>query len=257
MLNASFTGLISAIASLALSAGAHAAGRVVISEIMYNPNSKEDKGQSEWIELANVGDETVEIKGWRIDDEDRFDWGKFSCTLAPGGVVVLINSDFVTEDEFRAAWDADAGESAAASYQVFAVKWGGIANTPAADNEVLQLLNEKNEVVCEVKQEGQWPDCSRPDGSSIYLIDLSASDLSDGKAWKRSDKGVAGARNNVKTEIYAGSDTGSPGYVPGLDAGPIAAAPPKSATKPKPAAKTPTKPAASQPTSKPDSKIDY
>ena len=48
---------IAALASIALAVPAHAAGRVVITEIMYNPNSKEDKGQSEWIEIANVARE--------------------------------------------------------------------------------------------------------------------------------------------------------------------------------------------------------
>jgi len=245
---------MTALATAALSPSALADGRVVITEIMYNPNSKEDKGQTEWIEIANVGDQAVEIKDWRIDDEDKWDWGKFTCTLVPGGVAVLVNSDYLTEQQFREAWDA--GESAGPpEYQVIPVKWGGIANSPAADNEIVQLLNDKGEVMCEVKQQGQWPECARPDGASIYLVDLSAEDLNDGRIWKKADKGVAGARTNAKTEIFNGNDIGSPGFVPGLDGGPVAAGPKKPGAKPsnKPGAK----PAASQPTSRPDNKIDY
>lgn len=274
MLTSSNRTILTVIAALALSSSALADGRVIITEIMYNPNSKEDKGQSEWVEIANVGDDAVEIKDWRLDDEDKWDWGKFTCTLAPGGVAVLYNADYLTEEQFREAWDRR-GEAETLDYQAIGVKWGGIANTPGPDNEILQLLDDKNAVVCEVKQEGQFPECNRPDGMSIYLIDLRTGELSDGKIWKRSDTGVAGAHANNKTEVFAGSDIGSPGFVPGLDSiGTVAAAPGRSDKSPgnatgkskstKPVAKKPDKkaaPAASQPatqpTSKPDNKIDY
>lgn len=250
-----------AIVAGAMAPTALGAGRVIMTEIMYNPNSKEDKGQTEWIEIANVGDEAVEIKDWRIDDEDKWDWGKFSCTLEPGGVAVLYNADYLTEEAFREAWDSNDSEQSG-TYQAIGVKWGGIANTPGPDNEIVQLLDSKGAVICEVRQEGQWPECNRPDGSSIYLVDLSASDLSDPKLWKKSDKGVAGGRTNTKTEIFGGEDHGSPGFVPGLEGGPVAAAPSGNKPKAKPDAKKPpakpaAKPAASQPTSKPDNKIDY
>ncbi len=274
MLTSSPRTILAALAAFALSSSAFAGGRVIITEIMYNPNSKEDKGQAEWVEIANVGDDAIEIKDWRLDDEDKWDWGKFTCTLAPGGVAVLYNADYLTEAQFREAWD-QRGEDDMPDYQAIGVKWGGIANSPGPENEILQLLDDKGAVVCQVKQEGQFPECNRPDGMSIYLVDLMASELSDGKIWKRSDAGVAGAHANQKTESFGGNDIGSPGFVSGLDsAGTLAAAPGqpgkssgKAAGKSKatkPVAKTPDKkspPAASQPasqpTSKPDNKIDY
>lgn len=246
---------LATLAALALTSGALAGGRVIITEIMYNPNSKEERGQTEWIEIANVGDETIDIKDWRIDDEDRWDWGRFSCTLVPGEVAVLMNADYLTEAQFREAWDGESTAGASA-YQVIGVNWGGIANAVAADNEILQLKNDKDEIVCEVQQQGQWPECGRPDGASIYLVNLAATDLSDGRLWKRSDKGVAGARSNVKGAIFNGNDVGSPGFVPGLDGGAVAAAPRKPPVD-KPSNKTGSAPAASQPTSRPDNKIDY
>lgn len=279
--------------SAALANGDGGTGRVIITEIMYNPNSKEDKGQTEWVEIANVGDEAVEISDWRLDDEDKWDWGRFSCTLAPGGVAVLFNADYLTEEQFRAAWEGKA-EGEAVEYQAIGVKWGGIANTPGPDNELLQLLDDKGAVICEVKQVGQFPECNRPDGMSIHLIDLTVSELSDGKIWKRSDSGVAGAHANNKTETFGGNDIGSPGFVPGLDSvGTMAASPAqsdktvrssgssagkssgKSSAKPKdakpvtkkpekspdkkpaPAATPPTTQPTSQPSSRPDNKIDY
>lgn len=95
----------------AASAGAwtpavEAAGRIVITEIMYNPASSERAGETEWVEIANVGDEAVEIRKWRLDDEDRGEWGPFSCRLEPGGAAVLVNAKAVDERAFREAWDA-------------------------------------------------------------------------------------------------------------------------------------------------------
>jgi hypothetical protein len=226
--------------------------RVIITEIMYNPNSKEDKGQAEWVEIANVGGETIDIVDWRLDDEDNLDWGKFSCTLAPGGIAVLINAAFVKEDEFRAAWDvpgADSAASPARPYQVIAVTWGGMANAPSKDNEVLQLRNNNDEVVCEVRQQGEWPECKSPDGSSIFLLDVTATTLSDPNLWKRAVAAEAGARGNTKTQTFGGNDIGSPGFVPGLST--------EVAARPAPPKPHPDNAAASQPATKPANTIDY
>jgi hypothetical protein len=207
--------------------------RVIITEIMYNPNSEEKAGQTEWIEIANVGTEPAEIKDWRLDDEDKKNWGKFSCTLAPGAIAVLINADAVKEEQFRAAWDdaSASGGAGTGAYQVIAVKWGGISNKPGVEDEIIQLRNDKDEVVCEVKQQGEWPSCKRPDGPSIWLSDLKAADLCNGKIWTRSEASKDGARNNKKTDIFNGVDIGSPGYVHGLSTA-VATAPPSAAPKP-------------------------
>ena len=223
------------VAASMITAGALAQPRVIITEIMYNPNSDEKKGETEWVEIANVGTETIELKDWRLDDEDKKNWGKFSCTLSPGGVAVLINTDAVKEDEFRAAWDSAGGDSSTKlEYQVIPVKWSGLGNSPSATDEVLQLRNDKDEVVCEVKQEGQWPSCRKPDGPSIWLSDFKAENISNGAIWHRAEEGKDGAHINKKTDIFNGHDIGSPGYVPGLSSAPQPA--PASASDGKPGA---------------------
>jgi hypothetical protein len=228
------TVLLASLATMALSPAAFGQARVIITEIMYNPASNESKSEAEWVEIANVGNEPIEIKDWRLDDEDKKDWGKFTCTLAPGGVAVLINADAVKEEQFRAAWDEqiEPGESAAkVNHQVIAVPWGGIANSPNAENEVLRLVDAEGSAVCEVKQEGEWPECTKPDGPSIWLADIAATNLSDGKLWRRATAGEGGARSNRKNEIFDGADLGSPGIVPGLS--PNGAAAPVPPQKPK------------------------
>jgi hypothetical protein len=225
---------------VALTSASPGAGRVIITEIMYNPDSNEGRAETEWVEIANVGDEAVEISNWRLDDEDRAEWGPFSCTLAPGGVAVLVNADAVDEKAFRAAWDpkasatpsaADASSDEAGAgdesdpepdkpgWLVIPVKWASLANSPSAENEHLKLLDADDKVICAVNiEEGDpWPTC-RPDGPSIYLVDLKATDLNQGALWKRSELDVHGARAVRKTEIFDGEDIGSPGFVEGLTA---------------------------------------
>ena len=235
--------------SLAIASQCFGQARVIITEIMYNPASNEKKSETEWVEIANVGTESIEIKDWRLDDEDKPEWGKFSCTLAPGGVAVLVNAAAVNEEQFRAAWDemtdSAAGESLP-KYQVIAVKWAGIANSPSADNEVLQLRNDKDEVVCEVKQEGAWPSCGKPDGPSVALTDVSATSFNDGKLWVRSGDGQHGARLCRTTDIFGGKDVGSPGFVPGLSGAKVVSNPETSEAKTEP-----------KPDVKDSNKIDY
>src|SRR5262245_41006840 len=100
-------------ALLTLAPNALGDARVIITEIMHNPASSETKGQAEWVEIANVGDQSIDIKDWRLGDEHKRKWGKFSCTLAPGGVAVII-SDAIKEKQFRDAWDEPQPEGSAA-----------------------------------------------------------------------------------------------------------------------------------------------
>ena len=208
--------------STAASFAAPSLAQVMITEIMYNPASKETKGETEWVEIANVGSEIINLKGWRLDDEDTGDWGAFDCTLAPGAVAVLVNVAAVTEEKFRAAWDADASHGAAPAYLVIPVTWGSLANTPTADNETLRLLNDSGEVICEVNLQsgGEWPEITNDDGCSVWLTDLRAPDLGSGKFWRKSVAGEQGARQCTPNEVFDKADIGSPGSVPGLGSAP-------------------------------------
>lgn len=253
---------------LALASGAMAQPRVIITEIMYNPASTEKQNESEWIEIANVGNESIEIKDWTVRLADkRARWGAFSCTLAPGAVAVLVNAAALNEEQFRAAWDAlgevesEGGTESAAvapsttesqklSYLVIPVKWGALTNTMSADHP-LQLLNEAGEVVCEVKHSADWPKIKG--GPSVYLTDITATNISDGKLWRASESNKDGGRKNMITAIFDKEDSGSPGFVPGLTAGSAISPAP---TAPAPPTENPATPAnADKP--KTDDTIDY
>jgi hypothetical protein len=227
--------------ALGLATIACAQGRVIITEIMYNPASNERGGATEWVEIANVGDEEVVLTDYKLDDEDRGSWGAFSCTLAPGGVAVLVNQRVVDEETFRAAWDVPQSDAEGSTpppvYQLIPVSWGGLANRPDADNEILQLLDAEGKVVCEVNiQTGdEWPDCSGAGGASIHLVDLSATAFNVGKLWKLSEADKDGAHACTPNDVFDKPDVGSPGFVPGLTSKGVKPAPPPEPASDKPA----------------------
>lgn len=251
--------ILSAIACVSIASSAFGQARIVITEVMYNPASNERKNETEWVEIANVGNETAEIKDWRLavkNKKSRF--AKFSCTLAPGGVAVIINGEAVNEEQFREAWDITSESEAAApplAYQIFAVKWGGLPNNA---EQPVQLLNEKDEVVHE--QVGAWPRVPGAGGPSIFLADVNATSETE-HPWRTSTLNMDGARHNKVTDIFDKADTGSPGYVPGLKGNPPATTPPtapKERTKPKAAPEANEQPQEPAKTDKPkDDTIDY
>jgi len=201
--------------------------KVVITEVMYNPASDEANGEAEWVEIANLGDSVAEIVDWKLDDEDtksNEQWSSFSCSLKPGEVAVLVNADAVSESTFREAWDPT---DASANYTIIPVKWGGLANSPSATNEVLRLVEANGAVVCEVNLEngGEWPKVSVAGGPSIALASPRASDATDptalnqGARWTLSKKGESGAIECRQIAPFNGRDIGSPGRLPAPAAG--------------------------------------
>lgn len=188
---------------------------VIISEIMYNPASKEAiPNKTEWVEVYNPSDAAVDLSGWCLEDED----GKTEpipdgTTLAPGRALVLIPADQTVEG-FRAAW----GDGAIV---VPINGWGkpgltGLGNHPTEKNEILKLVRKDGSVSDTVNfdDEGDWPS-DDPDGASIYLLpgklDSEAND--HGKAWARSAVGTHGAFACKIDGDFTAPDVGSPGTV--------------------------------------------
>lgn len=193
---------------------------VIISEIMYNPDSSEGRPQDrlpnlvEWVELYNTGPKVVDLSGWYLQDEDGITAPLPNRTsIKPGQAIVLIPGD-QTVEAFRAAW----GEG----YDVYPLNnWsspgiGGLANTPSETNEILTLRDGRGRLIDEVNYDDDdpWP-TDNPDGPSIYLVPaaLNATGNDKGANWRRSEVDKRGARANQETEIYNGQDVGSPGVV--------------------------------------------
>ena len=200
-------GLVAAVAASSAKAD------VIISEIMYNPNSSEMSPiLPEWIEIYNTGNTAVDISGWTIRDEDGT-----STTVIPGGSsiaageAVVLYSDNLTPSQWAAAWGA--------GYQFFQVgidDLSNLSNSPSATNEILELIDGMGNTVDVVNYDdsGTWPSDS-PDGPSIYVLPTALSGTMNdiGSNWGSSTAGNDGAFNANATAVFSQSDVGSPGFV--------------------------------------------
>ncbi|MEM9295997.1 MAG: lamin tail domain-containing protein, partial [Planctomycetota bacterium] len=185
------------------------------------PNRRAIPNRVEYVELYNAGDAAVNLRGWRLRDED----GSTGVIppgppLAPGQAVLLIPAEH-TEADFRAAWSVPP-----AVRVVRLDSWGpdglnNLANGPSAQNEILDLVDGQAQLVDRVNYDdaAPWPSDS-PDGPSIYLVpevlgpgaDPALSN-DDGASWARSSDGVHGARTAQPGGFYRPGDVGSPGVV--------------------------------------------
>lgn len=198
-------------------------GQVLISEIMYNPDSYEGgigkdakPNQTEWVELYNAGDEAVSLAGFYLQDEDgRTEALPESAKIEPGQAIVLIPGT-QTVGDFRKAWGKGFDVYKLDGWAVGDDPLSNLANGPSSSNEILTLRNAKDEVVDEVNydDEGDWPSDS-PDGPSITLNPnaLTAEKNDAGKNWSRSEKDKHGADHAKETDEYSAEDVGSPGRV--------------------------------------------
>lgn len=204
---------IGGVAVLCAAAGT-ASAEIIISEIMYNPASKEDPpAKTEWVELYNTGEEAVDVSGWYLADED----GQTAplptgTTLEPKSAIVLIPAE-CTVEAFRAAW----GEAVPA-FPVADWNSGkglsGLGNKPSADNEQLSLRDTGGTVIDAVHYQAEkpWPSTK---GGSIYLqaAALNATMNDDGANWRRSEAEKGGAKHATETDTFSAKDAGSPGTV--------------------------------------------
>ena len=117
----------------------HVLAQIVINEIMYNPVGN-DTGR-EWVELYNGGSDTVTMlpgtKGWKFSDgsnhvlvDPASGVGRGSLAISPGGYVVLLNNDSVTD--FLAEYP---GGSYSIIKSAFSLKNSG-------DNLILNLFDD-------------------------------------------------------------------------------------------------------------------
>ena len=188
---------------------------LIISEIMYNPQSVErPPAQTEWVEIYNPGDQPVSLAGWYLADEDgQTQPIPAEVSIAPGEAVVLVPFEQEVR-EFQNAWGED--------FQVVPVEgWNGsgmrgLANAPDEDNEILTLRRPDGSAADTVNYDDSdpWPRDS-PDGASIYLAPghVAAGQGGSGQSWRRSEAEVHGARSAQETTDYSAQDTGSPGTV--------------------------------------------
>ncbi len=186
---------------------------MVISEIMYNPNSSEAAANDvEWVEVFNTSDVAVDLNGWSLSDEDGSTGLISGVSVVASGEAAVLIPDAQSVADFQAAWGS--------GYPIFRLSnWSsmGLENDPSGTNEVLALRNIEGivEDIVNFDDEGDWP-VDSPDGASIYVLlgHLTLDGNNDGNHWARSVVGVDDAVANTVTVDFDGSDVGSPGSAP-------------------------------------------
>ncbi|HNO77622.1 MAG TPA: lamin tail domain-containing protein [Phycisphaerae bacterium] len=202
-------------------------GDVVITEIMYNPDSVENNpSEAEWVEIYNNTDSPIDLAGWYLADDVTRSGDFPSYILGARSAVVAI--PFVADEaEYAEAWgsqylhitsNGDTGN-------------GGIAGSNLSNGgESLRIVKPGGATALVTDAvffksgfvDPQWPRLS-PDGPSIYMLpsgpyEALAND--DPFAWDKSINGSDGAALVELTTLYNGDDIGSPGYLHGIFQGP-------------------------------------
>ena len=193
-------------------------GDVIISEIMYNPSSKEsfnpDENLVEWIEIYNLGNSPLDITGWFLQDEDRHTKSlPRNSTIRAGQAIVLVPGGLKPEI-FKKAWGADIVVCALEGWGKVGLH--ALANSPSEKNEQLTLRNANANVIdaANYDDEGDWPKDS-PQGVSICVkpTGLNAKANDNGKNWSRSELGNLGGKQSKEAGPFGSKDVGSPGVV--------------------------------------------
>lgn len=194
---------------------------LVISEIMYNPNSSEDTW--EWVEVYNEGAAAVDLAGFVIDDINGVAHGSSniaSGTIPAGGSAILYNSDDLLASDFMAAWG---------TVNLIAVtNWGAMALNNGGDTvgiwESFSDYSGDHQTHANTidsvpyDDSGAWPVDNN--SASIFLNDLAA-DNDLGGNWTLSTDGGATPLFNGYTSLAAGGNSGNDVGSPGTPAGGI------------------------------------
>jgi len=202
-------------------------GDVVITEVMYNPDSTENNpSEAEWVEIYNNTDSPIDLAGWYLADDVTRSGDFPSYILGSRSSVVAIPAvgDPV---EYSNGWgsqflhittNGDTGN-------------GGIAGSNLSNGgESLRIVKPGGPTVQVTDAvfyksgfvDPLWPRLS-PDGPSIYILPTSTYDAlanDDPLAWDKSINGSNGAALVELTTIYNGNDIASPGFLQGLQQGP-------------------------------------
>ena len=170
----------------ALSEAVFAVGPVAenlrITEIMYHPKAQADAGEpnEEFIELTNIGDETICLNLVRFTDGIDFTFPHIE--LAPGRHIIVVQ-------------DRDAFEARYSNRLPVVGQYSGSLNNAG---ERITLEDAANQTILDFSYSDGWRSLTDGDGFSLTMIDPSHSDVSH---WNKKDAWRASA--------YTG---GSPGH---------------------------------------------
>jgi hypothetical protein len=179
-------------------------GRLVISEVVYDPAGNEPDG--EWIEIYNAGGSLLELDKFKIGDEelmgDREGMLQFPVgfVIEPGQVMVIASQALAFRKQFGMAPDFEMRESdpEVPTLPKYTAWSGGGVELSNSGDEVL-ILGEQDQVVDAVS----W-------GSSTFAFDPSVKVVKEGYSIER-----APASQDMDTAVdWRASDSPSPRRIP-------------------------------------------
>jgi|GEM_PF-975897 len=192
-----------------------ASSQLVISEIMYNPNSAEDDW--EYLEVYNAGGTAVDLAGYVVDDNNGVAHTGANIaagTIAAGTSAILYNADAISAVDFTAAWGT-VNLIAVTNWSAMSLNNGGDTvgiweDFASYTGDNVTQVNVLDNVAFD--DSTPWP--VDDNSASIYLTDLTA-DNNDGANWALSTAGGTTPLFEGYTSMAAGgnsgSDVGSPG----------------------------------------------
>ncbi|MEB3828123.1 ExeM/NucH family extracellular endonuclease, partial [Phormidium sp. CCY1219] len=188
-------------------------GPLVISEIMFDPDSPEPDW--EWVELYNVSHAPVDLSGYVLDDDDGTPHTAAniaSGTIPPNQAGILYNAGDVSAAEFEAAWGTGLNLIAVTGWGNMLLNNGGdkISLWPDFASYSGDDTTHNNALDTVDYGVGGFPD---PVGRSIYLTNRLA-DNRVGNYWATSTDGgttpVGIGNTSTATVNNSGNDIGSP-----------------------------------------------
>ncbi len=167
--------------------------RIVINEIMYHAAPQYEtatqafaESSTEWIELYNRGETTVDLSGWRLTRGIDFEFAA-DTRIGPGQYALVVGDRNRLLEEFPELSDVIVGEFA-----------GRLSN----EGESLELVDAVGNLADDVHyfDSRNWPAAADGGGSSLELVDPDA-DNSRAEAWAASWEGD---KSQWQSFIYRG-----------------------------------------------------
>jgi len=188
-------------------------GRVVISEIMYDPDNEDTEW--EWVEIHNQTDSAVDLHTLYDSKIDSANFGNLVGKTLPADDTMIIAKEDIDGGrslaEFLTEWSPLPGGD------VLAIDPGTFAGLNNTGGDTLKLLSADGDlldVVTYEDGENGWPTSNNE--SSIYVTGGNVSTFAndDSSNWARSINNVDNAWRSYEGVGSSESDVGSPGMMP-------------------------------------------
>lgn len=161
---------------------------VIIHEIMADPSPSIRLPNLEWIEIINISNHPVSLRGWRLGEKDDLSGGWPDSVIAPGAIYIICSN------------------TGAATLRSFG-QVIGVTSFPSLDNEAGEvfLLNANGKTVHAVGYSKQWYNnpSKQEGGWTLEMID-SHQPCAGSSNWKASTDdagGTPGRPNAVKGSL--------------------------------------------------------